>query len=570
MPNSPARQLGPVPRPAYRAVGVPALRPLATPLLVDPLTDPPDPALLARFGATRALQSGLLPWRRVGQDMVILVANSAALAAETADLSALYGPFLRPIPCSRAQIEAALFTHAGPAIALAAETRRSADTSCRSLQARHMAVPLIVIASSLLLLAALQPKLLLSLLVLLSVAVMLALTTLKITASLAAPRDPAPSPPARDLPSISILIALYGEATIAPRLIRRLSVLDYPADKLEVLILVEDDDLPTRAALDATPLPPWLRVIALPQGTIRTKPRALNIGLDACKGSIIGVYDAEDAPAPDQLQKVAAAFAVAPLHTACLQGMLDFYNPTTNWLARCFTIEYATWFRLILPGLANLGLPIPLGGTTLFLRRAALEQVGGWDAHNVTEDADLGIRLARHGYLTQVLNSTTGEEANCRTLPWIKQRSRWTKGYLMTWLVHMRDPVALWRDLGPRGFAGMQVLLLGSLLQPILAPVLWTLWAFALGLPHPLSLDLSPMLLDGMTGVFLGAEAITTTLALVAIHRAGHPGLWLWIVTLGAYFPLASFAAAKALAEAATRPFHWDKTQHGTFDGSEG
>jgi cellulose synthase/poly-beta-1,6-N-acetylglucosamine synthase-like glycosyltransferase len=501
--------------------------------------------------------------------MVILVANPAALATETAALSALYGPFLRPIPCGRAQIEAALFAHSGPAIALAAETRRPTDHSCRGLRARRMAAPLLTVSCSLGLLATLRPQLLLSLLVVMSVAVMLSLTSLKIAASLAAPRNPTPPPPPRDLPSISILIALYGEATIAPRLIRRLSVLDYPQDKLEVLILVEDDDLPTRAALDATALPPWLRVVALPQGTIRTKPRALNIGLDACTGSIIGVYDAEDAPAPDQLRKVAAAFAAAPLHTACLQGMLDFYNPTTNWLARCFTIEYATWFRLILPGLANLGLPIPLGGTTLFLRRAALEQVGGWDAHNVTEDADLGIRLARHGNLTQVLHSTTGEEANCRTLPWIKQRSRWTKGYLMTWLVHMRDPVALWRDLGPRGFAGMQVLLLGSLLQPILAPVLWTLWAFALGLPHPLSLDLSPLLVDGMTSVFLGAEAVTTTLALVAIHRAGHPGLWLWIVTLGAYFPLASFAAAKALAEAVTRPFHWDKTQHGTFDESE-
>lgn len=569
MPSQPARSVGPARRPIGRVADGLALRLATPPLDIDPVAAPPDPALLDRFGAAQALRSGLLPWRVLGQDTVILVSNPQRLAAETPRLTALYGPHLRPIPCPRAQIEAALLAHAGPAIALAAETRRPKADSCRSLTARRVAVPLLAIAASLVLLALLHPRLLMSLLLLLSVAVMIALTALKITASLAAPRHPAPPPPARDLPSISILIALYGEATIAPRLIRRLSVLDYPHDKLEVLILVEDDDLPTRAALDATALPPWLRVVALPQGTVRTKPRALNIGLDACTGSIIGVYDAEDAPAADQLRKVAAAFAVAPLHTACLQGMLDFYNPTTNWLARCFTIEYATWFRLILPGLAALGLPIPLGGTTLFIRRAALEQVGGWDAHNVTEDADLGIRLARHGYLTQVLHSTTGEEANCRTLPWIKQRSRWTKGYLMTWLVHMRHPVALWRDLGPRGFAGVQVLLLGSLLQPILAPVLWTLWAFALGLPHPLSLNLSPPLVGGMIGVFLGAESVTITLALVAIHRAGHPGLWLWILTLAAYFPLASFAAAKALAEAVTRPFHWDKTQHGKFDETE-
>ena len=168
--------------------------------------------------------------------------------------------------------------------------------------------------------------------------------------------------------------------------------------------------------------------------------------------------------------------------------MLDFYNSNTHPMARLFTLEYAVWFRLVLPGLVRLGLPIPLGGTTVFLRREALEQVGGWDAHNVTEDADLGLRLARKGYHTQLMDSTTYEEANSHVLAWIKQRSRWIKGYLMTWLVHMRDPVALWRDLGPRGFAGMQVLLLGSVLQPMLAPALWTLWFLSLGLPHRVAL----------------------------------------------------------------------------------
>ena len=140
----------------------------------------------------------------------------------------------------------------------------------------------------------------------------------------------------------------------------------------------------------------------------------------------------------------------------CLQGILDYYNPRTNWLARCFTIEYAAWFRAMLPGLARLGFGVPLGGTTLFFRRDKLEELGGWDAHNVTEDADLGLRLARHGYKTELIDTVTQEEANCRALPWVKQRSRWLKGYAMTWAVHMRDPRRLWRELGPRGFIGVQ------------------------------------------------------------------------------------------------------------------
>ncbi len=134
--------------------------------------------------------------------------------------------------------------------------------------------------------------------------------------------------------------------------------------------------------------------------------------------------------------------------------MLDYYNPRTNWLSRCFTLEYATWFRLILPGVARLGLAVPLGGTTLFFRRSVLEELGGWDAHNVTEDADLGLRLVRHGYRTEILDTTTHEEANCRPVAWVKQRSRWIKGYMMTWAVHMRNPRLLWRQMGRGGLPG--------------------------------------------------------------------------------------------------------------------
>ena len=154
---------------------------------------------------------------------------------------------------------------------------------------------------------------------------------------------------------------------------------------------------------------------------------------------------------------------------AC-KGCLISITPRVNWLSRCFTIEYATWFRVILPGLARMGLPIPLGGTTLFFRRTILDRLGGWDAHNVTEDADLGIRLARHGYRTELIPTTTYEEANCRPWPWVRQRSRWLKGYAVTWAVHMRNPARLWRDLGPWRFFGVQVLFVGTLSQFITAP----------------------------------------------------------------------------------------------------
>ena len=244
------------------------------------------------------------------------------------------------------------------------------------------------------------------------------------------------------------MIPLFKKQEIAGRLLERLKALEYPHELLDILLVLEEDDDTTLTALQNTVLPDWIRSIRVPRGIIQTKPRALNYALDFCRGSIIGVYDAEDAPAPDQIRKMVLQFSTSDPKTVFLQGVLDFHNADSNWLAQCFTVEYAAWFRVILSGLSNLNLAIPLGGTTLFFRRDALEHLGGWDAHNVTEDADLGIRLARHGYQTELLASTTQEEANARMWPWIKQRSRWLKGYAVTYGVHMRNPAALWRDLG--------------------------------------------------------------------------------------------------------------------------
>ena len=252
-----------------------------------------------------------------------------------------------------------------------------------------------------------------------------------------------------------------------------------------------------------------------------------------------------------------------PPDVVCLQGFLDYYNPRQNWLARCFTMEYATWFRVMMPGLARLGFAIPLGGTTLFFRRTALEQLGGWDAHNVTEDADLGFRLARHGYRTEMIGTTTGEEANCRLWPWVKQRSRWLKGYMVTYLVHMRDPVMLCRQMGLWKFIGMQTHFITALSQFFLAPFLWSFWLILLGLPHPLVGVVDPFWLRTAAYLFLTVEAIGLVAALIAVSGPAHRHLAFWVPSLHFYFPLGVIAAYKALYELIFAPFYWDKTQHG-------
>ncbi|WP_272004760.1 glycosyltransferase family 2 protein [Roseovarius sp. ZX-A-9] len=306
-----------------------------------------------------------------------------------------------------------------------------------------------------------------------------------------------------------------------------------------------------------------MRAVIVPEGQPRTKPRAMNYALDFCEGDIIGIFDAEDSPDPDQITQVARRFQAAPPEVVCLQGSLDYYNPRQNWLARCFTIEFAAWFRVMLPGLARLGLAIPLSGTTLYFRRPALEELGGWDAHNVTEDADLGFRLARHGYRTEMIGTVTGEEANCRIWPWIKQRSRWLKGYMTTYLVHMRRPMQFYRQLGALKFWGFQAHFITALSQFFLAPFLWSFWLILLGLPHPLDPLISRDVLIMLGRLFLAVELLNIAIYVVAVSGRYHRHLIPWAPTMHFCTPLGTVAAYKALYELIFAPFFWDKTSHG-------
>jgi len=372
------------------------------------------------------------------------------------------------------------------------------------------------------------------------------------------------------LPCVTILVPLFREKDIAARLIKRLSRLDYPRALLDICLVAEERDQETRRALERVELPGFMRVIVVPDRSLRTKPRAMNFALNVARGTIVGIYDAEDAPDPDQITKVVEQFHRMGPKVAALQGRLDYYNARTNWLSRCFTVEYASWFRVMLPGFARAGFPVPLGGTTVFMRRDVLRELGGWDAHNVTEDADLGIRLARRGYRTELIDSVTREEANCRPIPWIKQRSRWLKGYAVTYLVHMRRPLQLWRDLGSVGFLGMQLLFLGTLLGFLTAPLLLSFWLVSLGVAHPATAAFAPGAVKWFWIAFVVAELISIMLGLVAIRRAGHGRLAPWVPSLHFYFPLASLAMIKALYELVLAPFYWDKTSHGHFDEETG
>jgi glycosyltransferase XagB len=528
----------------------------------------PDPRLIDRLGAVACLTNHILPCWRVGNRTVIATAHPEDFHRHQAGLEALYGPLLMAVAPAR-QIEEALIDARGAGLARLAETRVAASDSCRTYRAEALRRPALAFGLVMLLMVVLWPRAALLAATLFALLAGFSFTGLKVAAwlaSLSRPPPEGPEPLIARLPVVSVMVALYRESDIAPRLVKRLGALDYPRELLDVLLVVEAEDHMTRAALERADLPGWMRMVLVPEGSVKTKPRALNFALDHCRGSLVGVYDAEDAPEPDQIRKIVHRFHARGPEVACLQGQLDFYNPGVNWLSRCFTIEYAAWFRLLLPGIEKLGLAVPLGGTTLFFRRAVLESLGRWDAHNVTEDADLGMRLARRGYRTELIDTTTFEEANCRATSWVKQRSRWIKGFMMTWITHMRDPRLLWRELGPRKFIGFQLLLAGSVLHALLAPVLWALWLLPLGVAHPLASALPAGGLGVLWLSFMVIEGLLIAFGIAGLRRTRHGLNPVWVLSMVVYYPLATLAAYKAAWEMLVEPFYWDKTSHGEFD----
>jgi cellulose synthase/poly-beta-1,6-N-acetylglucosamine synthase-like glycosyltransferase len=533
---------------------------------------PAEGALIERYGAARCLRDNVLPWRRVGSVTVIACCDPGMFREIQPRLRQCFGACIMAVT-STTGLHQELIRLRPYTLVQRAETRIPAHESCRD----RALVPLIAFLTAAALLYGVysltSASAVFSALTIFAILVLILNSGLKIAAAVSQllvrksledqDLQRWPPPPLGRLPTVSVLIPLLREENITDHLLARLLDLSYPKELLDICLVIEDDDTLTRATLSAATLPYWMRQIIVPRGKLKTKPRALNYALDFCRGSIIGIYDAEDAPAPDQIHKIVRRFRSRGPEVGCLQGVLDFYNSRTNWLSRCFTIEYAAWFRLILPGMQRLGLVVPLGGTTVFFRREALERAGCWDAHNVTEDADLGIRLARHGFHTEFVNTVTHEEANCAAGPWIRQRSRWLKGYAMTWAVHMRNPRKLMRDLGPWRFLGVQVLLIGTPLQLLLTPLMWSFWAIPLGLPHPLQAQLSPTAFTWLAGIFLTSEALNLGCQVLALRRRQHQGLWKWVPTMHFYYPLGVLAVLRGLISMIFKPYYWDKTAHG-------
>lgn len=367
------------------------------------------------------------------------------------------------------------------------------------------------------------------------------------------------------LPVYTIIVALYRERRIASRLIAALKRLDYPAVKLDIKLVLESDDEETIAALNALRIPGNIEIIIAPPGEPRTKPRALNVALPLARGHFTVVYDAEDMPDPLQLRLAVSTFARMPRAVACLQARLTIDNTDDSWLTRLFTIEYAALFDVFNPGLAEIGSPIPLGGTSNHFRTAILQRIHGWDAWNVTEDADLGIRLARLGYRVADLPSSTLEEAPITLKAWMRQRARWMKGFMQTSISHSRKPALGWSQLGFWRFYASMALTGGAALSALLYPFCMALF-IALWLSEKSwteSATWNAIWRAGSLTLFTAGAISFFVPALVALRRRRLWRLLPWIALLPLYYVLISAAAWQGLWELVTAPFRWNKTHHG-------
>lgn len=376
--------------------------------------------------------------------------------------------------------------------------------------------------------------------------------------------------PDSHLPVYTVLLPVYQEPTIVSDLINGVGNLRYPKDKLEILLLLEEDDIPTLRAVAGLDMES-VRTVIVPDSLPKTKPKACNYGMSLAevRGEFVTIYDAEDIPDPLQLRRAVVAFSHVDPDVGCFQARLGYYNENQNLLTRWFSLEYAQWFGLILPAVEASGCVVPLGGTSNHMPTRIWREIGGWDEFNVTEDADLGVRLARNGFRTMILESTTLEEANSDTVNWIRQRSRWYKGYIQTMAVHLRHPRVLIGEIGLKqtlrliGMTGAVPFASAFNLVLTLLLLIWigshAEWVALLFPPTTYYVCLAMFLIGGPASIYLG---------IISAQALGKPHLWWAVLLLPLYWFLQSIAALKALYQFVFRPFYWEKTVHGLSAGN--
>ena len=377
-------------------------------------------------------------------------------------------------------------------------------------------------------------------------------------------RDKAERPfNSHELPVYSILVPVYREKEVIGELMKSIRKMDYPEDKLDIILLLEENDNETLLAAKAEkPSANW-RFLTVPDSLPRTKPKALNYGLAYARGEFLTVYDAEDLPEPDQLKKAVAAFRTHPDDYICFRAGLNYFNKNENLLTRLAALEHSVWSDCLQPALFRMGLPVPQPGASAHYDVNKLRGIGAWDPFNVAADADLSVRAAMEGYHTGVIDSTTFEETTSRLKNWLGQSSRQFKGCLQTFLVYSRNPGKLIKTMGFFRWTGQTLLTGGAPIATLLNPVIWLALALSIYLDYT-GVFYVPSVLIYLTALnIIAANIITVVIAMLAATAQKNRKLMPLALLAPAWWMLESLAAYKGLWQLFFKPFYWEKTDHG-------
>ncbi|MBF4461025.1 MULTISPECIES: glycosyltransferase [unclassified Rathayibacter] len=573
--------------------------------MLDLVEEPPAAELLARIGAETLIGAGWVPWRVLPDGTGVIATSVPPTEEMLAEARALLDVTVVGVRTTtdwdiyqavENACRAALLFGAADSLAVG-----SGDESAKSGLRRWQVVTPLVVAAIVIVGAVLAPSI--TFVIVLAAANLLFLMNIafKALAGLRAPlnqssvraweeevsiergRRGLPVVPPRmgdeELPVYTILIPAYKEANIISKLLVNIGALDYPQAKLEVLVLLEADDDETISAVRRMNPPEYVRMVIVPPGGPQTKPRACNYGLSFARGEFVVIYDAEDRPDPDQLRMCVRLFRAdaferehvdpSQKQLVCLQGALSYFNADYNVLTRMFAVEYAHWFGAMLPGLDQSHLPIPLGGTSNHFDTRVLRELGAWDPYNVTEDADLGLRVAAHGYRVGVVNSNTWEEACAEVPAWIRQRTRWIKGYMMTAGVNTRHPIRWFRVNGILGSLSLVALIMGT-------PVAFLLYPLVLGFTivtyigvQFIGLDIPEWLIIAGTTNMLFSNALMIVVSGIAAWKRYNWRIAAFALLNPVYWVLHSIAAWRAAWQIVFSPHKWEKTPHGLTEEYE-
>jgi cellulose synthase/poly-beta-1,6-N-acetylglucosamine synthase-like glycosyltransferase len=365
----------------------------------------------------------------------------------------------------------------------------------------------------------------------------------------------------KDLPKYAIFLPCRNEKIgVIKKLIENIDNINYPKDKLDVMLLIDQDDDYLEEALNLE-LPNHFRIISASVGFPFTKPKVTNLGLALTDAKYGVIYDSEDRPDRNQLMDVVSEFN-QDSDLVCVQCRLHYTNKKNNLLTRFFNLEYLNWFGLTIHGLSKAQLSdypvIPLGGTSNHYDLEVLKSMGGHDAYNITEDAALGVHFALENKKIKTINSVTEELAVDELWTWIKQRTRWNLGHLITYVVFSRNFNENFKKLGAVRYLNLVLVLLGNFIVPFITPLLFTIFIldfFGYGAGETFIKNLPYITLIGNYLLIV----ISHALASIMLQRGKNLILCL---LQPFYYLLHSVASWRALYKFFTAPTVWEKTNH--------